>query len=117
MISVPFGRYEVSAADTLEDSITRFTYDDDDRDVNVAPGQSSRFGDITGKSVSARDVEAARRKDAESSNYDGMVLITMAFDTVAGFTGEQRQAEASITDRLGGRGTPGRSRAAALRRT
>ena len=95
-ISVPFGRYIVSAT---ADGITRFTYPDDDQDVNVAPGQSASFGSITGESVGARDVEAARRKNAETSNYDGMVLITMAFDTVAGFTAEERRAEVSIDGR------------------
>ena len=95
-LSVPFDRYTIEAT-AAEGSLTRFTYPDDDQDVRVAPGLDVNFGSITGKSVAARNVTAARQTDADG-NYDGNVVVTMAWDTVAGFSDEARNAQSSTDD-------------------
>ncbi len=92
-LSVPFGSYTVTATPP-EGSLTRFSYPNDVQDVSVAPGESVDFGTIAGASVAARIIDIEREKN-EDGNYSGPVMLTIARDTVPGFTGERFVVETS----------------------
>ncbi len=96
-LSVPFGNYTVTAT-APEGSLTRFSYPNDQQHVRVAPGQSRNFGTIAGASVAARIIDVERMKDDDGNYVENHVKVTLAWDTVAGFSEIDRYAQTSSDD-------------------
>ena len=96
-LSVPYGGYTVTAT-APEGSLTRFSYPDDRQDVSVAPGRSVNFGSIRGASVAARIIDVERMKDDDGNYVENHIKVTLAWDTVAGFSEIDRYAQTSSND-------------------
>ena len=90
VLSVPFGVYDIEAKRTNY----TFKYPNDNKRVNVAPGQTLNYGDIDAETFMASGVKAMRLTDTDTTStphvttYSGTILVTWtgnAGDVPAGY--------------------------------